>query len=406
MSRMKFLDGIRVIDCTRLLPGAFASLYLADMGADVIKVEHPRTGDYMRSLFRQDLEKDSRLFQSINRNKRSVTLDLKSSLGREIFLKLVATADVVMESFRPGVTDRLGIGYEACREVNPSIIYAAITGWGQTGPYADLAGHDLNYLSIAGLTGLTKDEKGKPILIGTQVADLNGAWQAVIGILGALIRKIRDGSGCFLDISMLDGVISWETLLFSQLMTRTGTFRAHENILLGDAVCYNVYKTKDDKFVSLGCIEPKFWSAFCYTVNRPEWVPHQFDKANGEGVHSQMIELFRQRTRDDWFEVGKRADCCLFPVLELKEVVDDPHVRARNVFKSNHPTIDGPLIRFPVQSRNDEDGWIPIENAVTAPQLGQDTETILTELGYQEKDLHVLRMEGIISIYNMRKVKK
>ncbi|MBE3555821.1 MAG: CoA transferase [Firmicutes bacterium] len=390
-----FLQGVRILDLTRLLPGPFATHWLAEMGADVIKVEQPGVGDYARG----DIHKPpSPMFEAINRNKKSITLDLKKPGAADLFLQLVRRADVVMESYRPGVADELGVGYAACHKANPRIVYASVTGWGQNGPYAQMAGHDINYLSIAGMMGLSRGKGGEPVLAGTQIADLNGAVEAVIGVLGALLRQQRTGEGAYLDVAMLDGAITWETALLSDYLATGKPVRAQQHALLGQFCCYNFYPTQDGKWVSLGALEPKFWAAFCAAVDKPQWRSQAFAPADGTGFHAELTGLFRSKTQAEWSELGQRADCCLFPVLEMEELFDNPQVAAREmVVRYSTPHGEAAGLRFPVVVQDAPgEGTTAPAPVRPAPGLGADTDAILAEIGVDAAQLEQLRGQGVI----------
>jgi crotonobetainyl-CoA:carnitine CoA-transferase CaiB-like acyl-CoA transferase len=300
------LAGIRVLDLTRLLPGGFCTLLLADFGADVIKVEDMGAGDYARA--------DPDSFAALNRGKRSIQLDLKSVAGREAFLRLARDADVVIESFRPGVMDRLGVGWDVLREVNERLVYCAITGYGQDGPLAARAGHDLNYLARTGVLALSGDEV--PVQASVQIADVaGGALMAAFGILAAL----RSGQGQFVDISMADGALSLLAMPAAQLLRGGAAPRRGELVLGGRLLCYRPYRCADG-WISIGALEPKFWVAFCRGVEHPDLVAHQFD-APGSAAHAEVEAICLQRTRAEWDAFNAEHDCCVEPVLELEEAL-------------------------------------------------------------------------------------
>jgi crotonobetainyl-CoA:carnitine CoA-transferase CaiB-like acyl-CoA transferase len=304
------LAGIRVLDLTRLLPGGFCTLLLADFGADVIKVEDMGAGDYARA--------DPPSFAALNRGKRSIQVDLKSDAGRAAFLRLARDADVVVESFRPGVMDRLGVGWEVLREVNPTLVYCAITGYGQDGPLRDRAGHDLNYLARTGVLALSEH----PVQSSVQIADVaGGALMAAFGILAAL----RTGKGQFVDISMADGALSLLAMPAAQLLAGGPVPRRGELVLGGRLLCYRPYRCADG-WVSVGALEPTFWAAFCRGVGRPDLIEHQFD-APGSEAHAAVEAICASRTRAEWDAFNAEHDCCVEPVLELDEALADAQAR-------------------------------------------------------------------------------
>jgi alpha-methylacyl-CoA racemase len=362
------LEGIRVLDLSRLLPGGFCSLLLADFGADVVKVEDTGMGDYIRwSPPHYDGAHDSAssaLFLSLNRNKRSIRLDLKRDAGRAALLALVREFDVVLESFRPGVLDRLGVGYERMREENPGIVYCAISGYGQDGPKRDASGHDMNYLGLIGLLGLTGAPPaphggaaggGAPIQSAGQIADLGGgALMAAFGIMAALrerdgapARGERDGvagsgEGQLVDVSMADGALSWLAMVAAAYFADGAVPHRGDLPLAGSLICYRPYECADG-WVSLGALEPKFWQAWCRGVGREELVAMQFERP-GSHAHAQVQEIFKGRTRDQWEAFARKHDCCLEPVLELDEALDSELVRARAmVVELEQPGVERPV---------------------------------------------------------------
>lgn len=392
-----FLEDIVVLDCTRLLPGAVASLYLADMGAEVVKIEQPGVGDYARGLGAEP-GTDGPLFRMTNRNKKSVTLNLKTDKGRQIFMDLAAQADVILEGYRPGVARTLGIDYEVCRSVNHLLIYASLTGWGQNGPYAGLAGHDLNYLSVAGLAGLSTSVDGEPIVPGTQVADLNGSVQAVIAILGALYGRQMTGEGVYLDVAMLDGVLTWEVVTASEQFSSGRAVKPRGHTLTGGVVSYNVYPTKDGRHVSLGAFEPKFWRDFCEAIGHPEWIELHMTVADRRGFHRELIELFESKTLAEWTDLGERADCCLFPVLAMEEVWNHPQVRSREITTEwGSEDADRTVgFRFPVRMSGGHPGIKHGADVMPAPRLGEHNLEVFGRIGLTQKELAELARNEVV----------
>jgi alpha-methylacyl-CoA racemase len=361
------LAGLRVLDLSRLLPGPFCSLLLADFGADVIKVEDLGAGDYTRA--------DPEGFAALNRGKRSIKLDLKSGAGRDAFLRLVRGADVVLESFRPGVMDRLGVGWERLREVNPTLVYCAISGYGQDGPLRDRAGHDLNYLARAGLLALSGDADGPPVQAAGQIADIGGgALMAAFGILAAL----RSGEAQFVDIAMADGALSWLPLLAAKPSSRRGGLT-----LGGGILCYRPYRCADG-YVALGALEPKFFAAFCSGVGRPDLIDHQFDPP-GSDAHAEVAAILLERTRAEWEAFNVQHDCCLEPVQELGEALADPQFLARDM------VLDGAL-GTPVKL-----SATPGDTSGAAPGPGEHTDEVLGEAGLTGEDIAALREAGAIA---------
>jgi alpha-methylacyl-CoA racemase len=401
------LQDIRVLDLSRLLPGGFCSLLLADFGADVLKVEDTGMGDYIRWSppyyeGAHDSAK-SALFLALNRNKRSIRLDLKSEGGREALLALVREYDVVLESFRPGVLDRLGVGYERMREVNPGIVYCAISGYGQDGPKRDASGHDMNYLGLVGLLGLTGElggvgGEGGPIQSAGQIADLGGgALMAAFGIMAAL--RERDGSavhsgsgeGQLVDVSMADGALSWLAMVAGAYFADGNVPRRGELPLAGSLVCYRPYECADG-WVSLGALEPKFWQAWCRGVGREELIAKQFERPGSES-HERVKEIFKGRTRAEWEAFARKHDCCLEPVLELDEALASDLVREREmVVELSQPGVDGGVrqLGIPVKlSRT------PGQHArLPGPALGEHTEQALLAAGYSQEQVDELLASG------------
>ena len=389
------LAGIRVLDLSRLLPGPFCSLLLADYGAEVVKVEDTGMGDYVRwatpSVAGVEESAKSVRFLALNRNKASIRLNLKDAAGREAFLTLVEGADVVLESFRPGVMERLGVGYAALRERNPGIVLCAISGYGADGPLTARPGHDLNYLGLVGLLGLTGEADGPPVQAAGQIADVGGgALLAAFGILAALRERDRSGEGQFVDVSMADGALSWLAMDAARALQGEPQRRG-EMELGGRFVCYRPYACADG-WVTLGALKPKFFQAFCRGVGREDLVPGQFDAPGGE-VHAQLEALFAARTRADWTAFAAEHACCLEPVLELEEALDSELVRARGmVVELDQPGAAEPvrLVGPPVKlSRTPAD---PARRP--APGLGEDTAAVLAAAGYGAEAIAALLASG------------
>jgi alpha-methylacyl-CoA racemase len=344
------LSGVRVVDLTRLLPGAFCTQLLADMGADVIKVEEPETGDYMRWT-PPLVAGQSALFDALNRNKRSAAVDLKTEAGRNTLLLLVDRADVLVEGNRPGVMARLGLGWDVLHARNPRLVMCSITGYGQDGPFAARAGHDLNYMAIAGALGLNGTRGGPPVPLSVQVADIGGGGlQPAVAILGALVAVRGGGEGRWIDVAMTDGALGWMALVFAAHAAGERVARGDQR-LAGRHACYRVYECKDGRFYSVAALEPKFWKALCEALGREDLVEQQYS----EDLATQEVleEIFRSHTRDEWTEKLGALDACCEPVLEIDEVASHPQVVARGV----------------------------LERRGRGPRLGEHTAEILRELG-------------------------
>jgi crotonobetainyl-CoA:carnitine CoA-transferase CaiB-like acyl-CoA transferase len=388
--------GLRFLDLSRLLPGPYCSLLFADLGAEVIKVEEPGRGDYARRTPPFWGESDvGAYFLLLNRNKKSVSIDLKAEAGKGVFRRLVRTADVVLESFRPGVMDRLGLGWEALRPENPGLVYCAISGYGQDGPYRNLVGHDVNYMGYAGALSVTGPRDGPPLTPGVQVADLGGgALMAAFAIAAALHHRHESGQGQFVDVSMTDGVVSW---LIPHLAAYFATGRVPERArerVNGGWPCYGIYETADGGHVTLGALEPQFWANFCRLVGREDLRPLQrVEGADRDRVEAELRQLFRTRTRAEWVELLHQADVCAGPVLALDEVVRDPQLVQRGLFTEvEHPKL-GPVrqVAFPVQMSG-----TPARVATAAPELGEHTDEVLHGLGYDAATIAALRRDGVV----------
>lgn len=389
------LEGVRILDLSRYLPGPFCTQILADFGAEVIKVEDPKGGDLGRSLT-PCIEGESARFYTVNRNKKSISLDLRKEEGKAIFKKLVASADVVVDQFRPGVMAQMGLGYDQLREINERLIYCAITGYGLTGPLRDVAGHDLNYLSLAGVTGLTGTYQGPPAMSGVQIADIaGGTLYAVIAILLALASREKNGKGQLCDVAMLDGSIS---LLAYTLGEWSGWGRLPErgnDVLTGGYACYNVYQTKDNQYVSLGAVEDKFWAEFCKRIGRTEYIKMQWDTAQQPEVMADVREIMRGKTRDEWVEFFASSDICFTPVLTLEEMCEQPQVVAREMILKlrnvRNSGKDVALTGVPVKLSE-----TPGKAVLTFPKLGEHNEEILAAIGFSAADMERLRRDGVI----------
>jgi alpha-methylacyl-CoA racemase len=373
------LAGIRVLDLSRLLPGPYASLVLADMGAGVDKVEDPQGGDYLRHM--PPLVGDtSGMFLALNRGKRSACLDLKKPAAKAAFLRMVERYDVVLEQFRPGVLDRLGLGHAVLRAKNPRLVVCALTGYGQDGPLAQRAGHDINYLARAGILGFQGPAGGTPQVLGVQLADVSGGLWSVIGILGALHERARTGEGSVVDIAMIEAsfgfaAAGWGALFAGATLARGG------DALTGGIAAYGTYETKDGQFMSLGALEPKFWLAFCQGtgIEGPGMVPgpHQ------EELRRKVTAVFKTKTRAEWEAFAQERDCCLEPVLSPEEATRDPHLGARGVFFENEGLKQ---FRTPITPRD--------TRFAPPPKQGEHTGVILRECGLLDAEIAELFATG------------
>jgi crotonobetainyl-CoA:carnitine CoA-transferase CaiB-like acyl-CoA transferase len=391
------LSGIIVLDLTRLLPGGFCTQLLADFGADVIKVEDTGAGDYIRqappyygddSLDEQGTR--SALYLSLNRSKRSIRLDLKSDAGRSAFMKLAETADVVVEGFRPGVTERLGVDYESVKKVNPGIVYCAITGYGQDGPSRDRAGHDLNYLAATGMLAMTGAADGPPVQPAGQIGDLGGgALGAAFGILTALFEKERSGKGQMVDISMTDGAMAWMAMPAGAYLADGQVPGRGASILNGGVCCYLTYEAADG-WVACGALEPKFWRVFCEGTGHPELIEVQFEQPGSE-AWGKVAEVFRERTRAEWKAFNDEHDCCIEPILELDEALESDLFRERGMVVEFEQPGAGTVRQLGNPVKLSE---TPALDPRPAPGIGADTAEVLSAAGLSEGEIESLFESG------------
>jgi crotonobetainyl-CoA:carnitine CoA-transferase CaiB-like acyl-CoA transferase len=391
------LSDVRVLDLTRLLPGGFCTLLLGDLGADVIKVEDTGAGDYVRwapPMYGDDeqtpLGTRSALYLSLNRNKRSVRLDLKQDEGRKALLAMAKDADVLVESFRPGVLDRLGVGYAELAKANPALVYCPITGYGQDGPNRDRAGHDQNYLGLNGILGLTGDADGPPIQAAGQIADLGGGGlMAAVGILAALNEARRSGQGQVVDVSMTDGSLAWLAMVAGQYLCDGEVPKRGDLPLAGRIICYRPYEAKDG-WVSCGALEQKFWAAWCKGVDREDLIEHQFEPP-GSDAHAAAQEIFKSRTREEWKAFNDEHDCCIEPILDVGEVLESDQVRERKMVVSYEQPQLGEVrqLGFPIKMSR-----TPSKIHRHAPALGEHTAEVLGEAGLGEDEVAALIDSG------------
>jgi crotonobetainyl-CoA:carnitine CoA-transferase CaiB-like acyl-CoA transferase len=385
------LAGVRVLDLTRLLPGPFATMVLADLGADVIKVEEPGEGDWLRNLPPLAGEA-SGAFHALNRNKRSLVLDLRRAEGAAAFLRLARSADAVIESFRPGVMDRLGIGWEALRRENPRLVLCSISGYGQDGPYAQRAGHDLGYCALAGVIAAIGTPDA-PVAPGVQVADVaGGAWPAAAGILAALVGRTARGEGAHVDVSMTEGALALLTLPLGIAWSRGTPIARGRELLGGGAAYYAVYRTKDGRFVTLAALEPRFFAAFCEGVGRPDLVVRQLAEPQ-DALRAELAAIFAARTRDEWAAFAAAHDACVAPVLEGDEPRADPQLRARGAFVEVPTPWEGramPGVACPIRVRGEVAPLRP------APHIGEHSDEVLGEAGFSAAEISALRGAGIL----------
>jgi alpha-methylacyl-CoA racemase len=387
------LEGMKVLDLTRLLPGGYCTMLFADLGADVLKIEEPGKGDYIRWM---DPFKGghSSGHLALNRGKRSMTLNLKNEGGREVLLRLVRDADVVLESFRPGVMDRLGVGYERLAQENPGIVYCAITGYGQDGPYKDRAGHDANYLGYAGVLGIMGPREGDPSIVGVQIADVGGGgMMAAVGILAAMQDRARTGRGRFIDISMMDGAMSWLGVHAAGYFIDGVPPKRGQMRLSGLLACYRVYRCADGKYVTVGALEPQFWAALCKALGVPELAERQMaPPEEQDALGEQIQEILLRRTRDEWVRELADLDACFGPVNDFAEAFADPQVVARGM-RAEVPTSEGPagVVANPIKMVGEEQPPLG-----PAPGFGEHTDEALRSAGYSDSEIAALREAGAV----------
>jgi crotonobetainyl-CoA:carnitine CoA-transferase CaiB-like acyl-CoA transferase len=385
------LQGIRILDLSRMLPGPYCSMMLADLGAEVIKIEEPTIGDPTRRSPPM-IDGRSAPFAQVNRNKKSVAIDLKQTQGRDIFMKLAAQADCVLEQFRPGVVDRLGINYAAVAQVNPRIVYCSLTGFGQDGPHGERSGHDLNYLALSGVLGLTTDEGGKPVIPGVQVADLAGGMVTGFAILAALLARERTGRGQYIDVSMFDVMLSMLPIPASNQLAGNTIPVGGKYVLSGAYPFYNVYETRDGKFMTLGALEPKFWANFCMKVERQDLIARQFDSGEQRAeLFEEARSIFKSRTQSEWVEVMRDADCCCEPVLSMSEAFEHAQTRAREMVRRSKSLTDQLGFSYKLSDT-------PPRETSPAPELGQHTAEILESVGVSKEEQNRLSESGVIRV--------
>ena len=392
-ARPQALPGLKILDASRLLPAALCTQMLADLGAEVLKVEEPGRGDYQRT-FPPMGKVDSGTFLLCNRNKQSITLNLKSEEGKAVFRKLAAEADVVVEGFRPGVMKRLGLDYETLKDINPRLIYCAVSGFGQDGPYKMVAGHDLNYMGIIGALPLFGMAGGPPMVPGLLTADIGGgSLMAAYGILAALLARQATGQGQFVDVSMMDGAMSFIAYHASEPMFGGVDPKGGEYRNTGGAPCYSIFRCKDGNYVTLGALEEHFWERFCDAAGVPELKTEQFPEGEARSRQfAQLDQVFAQRTRAEWVDLFFKHDIPGGPVNTMREAFEDPHVKAREmVMHVDHP-VEGriPQLGFPVKFSG-----TPGRITSPPPMLGQHTREVLERLGYSAEQIAAMAKSGV-----------
>ena len=394
------LDGIRVLDLSRLLPGPYATQLLADSGAEVVKVEDTDAGDYARGLAPYTSRGVGAVFDAVNRGKRSVAIDLKSEAGREAFYRLVEDADVLLEGFRPGVVDRLGIDYETLTEYNDDLVYCSLSGYGQEGPWADRAGHDLNYVALAGLLDMTRESSDeKPRIPGYPIGDMAGGLFAAFAIVEALLsRELGNAGGEYVDVAMADVVASFAQPVAYQAFTGDPDEpRPGDTSLTGGLPWYDCYETADGKWVTLAALEPQFWRAFCEAVDRDDLVDEHGTRDPDvlEALEAELRDLFRERTRDEWETALADVDAAFAGVYAPAEAVDHPQFRARDLHE--RPDDAPPRIGFPARFGDESTG-----RDERVPAQGEHSRRYLAEAGYDDEKIEALLDSGAVSVSSDR----
>jgi alpha-methylacyl-CoA racemase len=379
-----YLKGIVVIDFSHYIPGPFASLRLADFGAEVIKVEPP-SGDLARSTLGP--KDESRVvLEANNSGKKSISIDLKKREGVEIVKSLIKKADVLIESFRPGVMKRLGLGYEEVREVNEKIIYCSISGYGQKGDQVKLGSHDINYMALSGVLSQFKDSSGKPVHPTITLADSLGGMAASESIAAALFHRERTGKGAYLDISLVDSLAA---LMNNHFVAEEQTGKINGlTVLSGQIICYAIYETKDDRFVALAALERKFWENFCEALGRPEWLDaHHSFTSNDNPVYQELKQLFKSKTLKEWEKFGTEVDCCLTPIFNTDEA-------KQHFSKEDRQFVTNQYGHLYVATRYDSD---ILPRRTPAPKKGEHTVEILKKmLLLSDEEIKFYQSKGVI----------
>ncbi len=394
MSQQLPLSGVTVLDLSRLLPGPWATQMLADMGAEVIKVEGPGGGDDMREFGPRLESGTSHMFANFNRNKKSVVLDLKDERGQERFLDLAEGADAVVEGFRPGVVDRLGVGYDDVRERNEQIVYVSVSGYGQDGEYVEAAGHDLNYISISGVLDLTGETGEVPTVPGVPVGDYVGGFMTAIAVLTGLWHARDTGKGEYFDVSMTDVLVSMVSYFAPwSLSDDVPTPTRGETLPGGGFPCYDVYETADGEYVTIGCVEYKFWVNFCEAVGLEDLANHDDHFPEGdrlEEVRERVADRLAEQTLSEWADDLDFVDVPWSPVNDLDEVWTDPQVAGRDLLRTL-PDGKTQVADLPVKTRGDYE-WV----RETYPELGEHSRELLAEAGLSEAEVAALVEEGVV----------
>ena len=380
---MRALEGIKILDLSRLFPGPYCSMILADLGADVLRIEDRRFAAEGQGM------------PTVMRNKRHMTLNLKHPQAKDIFYRLAREGDVILEGFRPGVTGRLGIDYESIKKINEKIIYCSVTGYGQDGPYKDMVGHDVNYLSFGGVLGLNGEAGGNPVIPPIQVADMAaGGMNAALGIMAALIARQRTGSGQYIDISMLDGIIAMLPFPVSLHWGLGQNPRRGDTLLSGRFPCYSVYETRDGGFISIGALEPRFWEVLCKKMGRDDFITSQYEEGEKrQEMFSFLRAAFKTKTREEWMQELQAMDVCIGKVLSLEETLRDPQVVCRRMVTEFCDSRKGKmkLLSSPLKLSD-----TPPDIRTAPAKFGEHTQEVLGELGFNSDQIEEMKKAGVV----------
>jgi crotonobetainyl-CoA:carnitine CoA-transferase CaiB-like acyl-CoA transferase len=389
------LEGLKVLDFTTLLPGPFATLYLSDMGADVLRIvsgSRPDVCNFLEPIVPS--MKLSAAATYLGRNKRLMALNLKDPRALEIVHRLIAEYDVVVEQFRPGVMDKLGLGYEDLKKVNPAVIYCSMTGYGQNGPLKDRAGHDINYISRAGLMSYSGRKESGPSLVGMQISDVAaGSCNAVIGILAALYYRKTTGKGQYIDVSLTDGMIAFNAMTGAGFLV-DGVNPEPEGVINNGGSLYDFYKTKDGRYISFGGAEPQFSTNFFNAINRPDLIPEGISPKNVAKVKKEVREILLTKTMAEWMAIFDKTDACVEPVLTLAEVFDDPLAKAREVVV-DVPLPDGTKIRQLANPIKFSESQMVYKSVGVSPAVGAHTKEVLAGMGYSPETIEEFEKTGL-----------
>jgi len=402
---MLALEGIKILDLSRVIPGTFCTMLLGDLGAEVLKIEALTNTGFAGSAISPKGEENRKraAYFAANRNKKSIGINLKSEAGRQVFYRLAEQADVIIEGFRPGVTKRLGIDYDTINVLNPGVVYCSLSGYGQDGPYNALPGHDINYISMAGVLGVIGTSEGPPVIPLNLVADFAGAaLYGALGITVALMSRNKTGKGQYVDVSYVDGAISLMNWFLGDFFLDGSVLKRGESWVNGAYPYYGVYETKDGKYITIGCIEPHFWENLCRLLGKEDYIfygfasEHMFEKSEDkkwDEISSFLKQAFLTKNRDEWFELLCQNDVPAGKVYTLDEVFTDPQVLHRQmVIEVEHPDL-GKVKQVGIAPKLSS---TPGKVRSLSPLLGEHTDEILQGLGYDQSEIEKLRQEGVI----------